>query len=239
MNIVNFDRREQKSGINTDLTIEKNRRLVRQIARTVQSNVSGAVEMEDLVQVGFAALIEASRKFVDRGEASFTTYATMRIRGAMIDETRKLSTMTRRALRQRRALQSLRTRLSTELGRSPSHDEIATSAEMTKTDYLDLLNSHQGFSFCSLDQVYSDSNPSFVDSSPCPEAQTEASLAAEALAAAIETLPERQKLILHLCFVEELNLIEIGEVLNVTPARVCQLKKVALDKLGVALSNWA
>lgn len=106
---------------------------VRRLVRSVYASVTGAVELDDLVQVGLAALIEASGNFVDRGEACFATYATRRIRGAMIDETRKLATVSRRALRRRRELQVLRSRLHGERGRAPTTAELAQSVGMCQS----------------------------------------------------------------------------------------------------------
>jgi RNA polymerase sigma factor for flagellar operon FliA len=219
--------------------IEANGSLVRRIARSVHASVSGAVEMDDLVQVGLAALIEASASYVDRGEASFATFASLRIRGAMIDETRKLSTLSRRELRRRRDLQVLRRRLHGEMGRPPSAGEVAASAGMSIIQYARAVDAHQGICFGSLHDAYSDNNSSFADPTPGADCQLEASHSADALAAAIKLLPERQQLVLQLCFVEGLTLHQIGETLGVCSARVCQIKKAALDRLRSQLSGWA
>nr|WP_243452658.1 sigma-70 family RNA polymerase sigma factor [Polymorphobacter multimanifer] len=219
--------------------IETNGPLVRRIARSVHASVSGAVELEDLVQVGLAALVEASGTYVDRGEATFATFASMRVRGAMIDETRKLSTLSRRELRRRRDLQLLRRRLHSEMGRAPTNEEIAASAGMTAGQYARAVDAHQGICFGSLDDSYSDRNSSFADPAPGAYSQLETSRSADALAAAIKLLPERQQLVLQLCFVEGLTLTAIGETLGVCSARVCQIKKAALDRLRVQLGGWA
>ncbi len=222
-----------------DAIVAANGPLVRRIARSVHAGVSGAVELEDLVQVGLAALIEASGTYVDRGEATFATFATMRIRGAMIDETRKLSTLSRRELRRRRDLQQLRRRLHGEMGRAPTNAEVAASAGLTVAQYARAVDAHQGICFTSIDDSYSDSNASFADPAPSAYSNLEASRSADALAAAIKQLPERQQMVLQLCFVEGMTLAAIGETLGVCSARVCQIKKAALDRLRGQLGGWA
>ncbi|WP_156254642.1 sigma-70 family RNA polymerase sigma factor [Sandarakinorhabdus oryzae] len=213
--------------------------LVRQIARTVSYSVSAGVEIDDLVQVGIAALISASRTFVDRGEACFSTYARTRIRGAMIDETRKLSTLSRGVLRQRRELNALRNRLSSELGRQPSNAEVAEAAGMSLTRYMQAIDMQQSVHICSLDDSYADNNPYFTDQSPQADSCLEFKMSSEALAEAISTLPERQRTVLQLYFVEECGLAEIGEILNVGESRVCQIKKAALIALRCKVAGWA
>ena len=213
--------------------------LVRQIARTVSYSVSGCVEFDDLVQVGIAALISASRTFVDRGEACFSTYARTRIRGAMIDETRKLSTLSRGVLRQRRELTALRGRLHCELGRQPSNAEVAEAAGMSLKRYMQAIDTQQSIHICSLDDSYSDNNPYFTDQAPRADSWLESMMSSEALAEAISTLPERQRMVLQLYFVEECGLAEIGEILNVGESRVCQIKKAALIALRCKVAGWA
>lgn len=211
--------------------------LVRRLARSVHVGVSGAVELDDLVQVGLAALVEASRAFVDRGEARFETYASIRIRGAMVDETRKLATVSRQALRRRRDLQAMRSKLHGEMGRAPTIDELAKSCGLSIRQFEKSVDAQEGICFRSLDESYSDRNPSFADPSPTADCQLEAGQSAEALTAAIAMLPERYQMVLQLCFVEEVSLAEIGQILGVGAARVCQIKKIAFARLRDLLSD--
>lgn len=213
--------------------------MVRSLARSVHAKVSRAVELDDLVQVGLAALIEASGIFVDRGEASFSTYATIRIRGAMIDETRKLATVSRRALRRRRELHALKSRLQGEMRRVPTVDELARTCGMSVQQFERSVDAQQGICFRSLDEVYSDSNPNFADPAPMADSQVESRLYADALATAITALPERQQMVLQLFFVEEMPLAEIGAMLGVGSARVCQIKSAAFEQLRGLLHGWA
>jgi len=226
-------RRQQNATITTYLP------MVRRLARSVHAKVLGSVELDDLVQVGLTTLVTASRKFVDRGDANFMTYATTCIRGAMIDETRKLATISRTGLRRRRALHSLRARLQCEKGREPTVAEVAQSAGMSASQYARSLQGQQGISFSSLDETYSDSNPYFADPTATADKQVEERMSLEALTAAIKLLSARDQMVLQMCFVDDVPLADIGKVLGVGPARVCQIKKSALERLRNHLSDWA
>ncbi|WP_243453881.1 sigma-70 family RNA polymerase sigma factor [Sandaracinobacteroides saxicola] len=213
--------------------------LVRKIAWHVHGRVSTAIEVEELVQIGMIALIESARNFEDRGHAAFATYATVRIRGAMVDALRKQATLNRGAMRKRRALVAARESLMARLGRAPGEAELA--AEMgLGVDALRAVESAtvapQG---ASLDEVYSDSSMHFASDDPDAFAMLADGAMRRDLAAAIAELPEREAMVLQLYFVEEMNLEEIGAVLDVGAARVCQIKKAALDKVRRTLAAWA
>ena len=99
--------------------------LVRRIAWHVHGSVSSSVEVEDLVQTGLVALVEAAASFEDRGQVTFAQYLSTRIRGSMIDELRRQATITRGAMRRRREIAETESLLSTQLGRVPTDEEVA------------------------------------------------------------------------------------------------------------------
>lgn len=210
--------------------------LVRRVAWHVYGSVSSAVEVEDLVQTGLVALVEAAASFEDRGQVTFSQYLSMRLRGAMIDELRRQATLTRGAMRRRRALANAEQTLATELGRAPTEEETAArlgvSTERLRTDY----SAAQPVRFEPIDGVYSDDNPWFMSDDPNPFEQLESEDLRNALIAAIKTLSEREAQVIQLYYVEELNLEEIGLVLGVGGARICQIKKSAHDRLRKALA---
>jgi len=212
--------------------------LVRKIAWHVHARVSTALDIEELVQVGLVALIEAARTFEDRGHAAFSTYATMRVRGAMIDALRKQATMCRSALRRRRELAAARQELEGRLGRTASDSELAAHMGLSVTELRDAINSTQGIRYESIDEVYSDHSIWFADDSADAFERLQSSELRADLTAAIAQLPEREAMVLQLYFVEELNLEEIGRILGVGAARVCQIKKVALARVRKLLSHW-
>ncbi len=218
--------------------VEANLPLVRKIAWHTHARVSSAIDIEDLVQMGTIALIEAARNFEDRGEARFATYASMRIRGAMIDALRKHATLCRSALRQRRALEAARSALSAELGRPPALSELAERMGLTLAELHALTDQTHAARHESIDDIYSDHSMWFAVDEPDAFEQLHCERMRAALVSAIRELPAREAQVLQLYFVEELNLEEIGQVLGVGAARVCQIKKAALQKVRRLLAGW-
>ncbi|WP_194744810.1 sigma-70 family RNA polymerase sigma factor [Thermaurantiacus tibetensis] len=212
--------------------------LVRKIAWHTHARVSSALDVEELVQIGMIALIEAARSFEDRGHAAFATYATVRIRGAMIDALRKQATMCRSALRRRRELNAARARLEGTLGRPPSDQELADDLGIPLAELLEANASTQGVRYESIDEVYSDHSIWFADDQPDALDQLQSKELRAHLAEAIRKLPEREAMVLQLYFVEEMNLEEIGQILGVGAARICQIKKAALTKVRKLLAGW-
>ena len=212
--------------------------LVRKIAWHVHGRVSTAIEVEDLVQVGMVALVEAANVFEDRGHA-FSTYATIRIRGAMIDHLRRHATICRSAMVRRRELAAVRTRLEGRFGRAVTDAEMAEEMGLDAADYRSLIDDTQSLRQESLDDVYSDQSMWFADVEDRADTALERKGLKAAIAAGIRTLPERDAMVLQLYFVEEMNLEEIGETLGVGAARICQIKKAALEKLRGSLADWA
>ena len=212
--------------------------LVRKIAWHVHGKVSTAIEIADLVQIGMIALLEAARQFEERGQAAFATYATLRIRGAMIDQLRRHATMCRGAVHRRRKIGEARAAVESETGRAAEHGEIARRLGMTVDAYHAALESSRGVRYESIDAVYSDHSEWFAADEEDAHAQIERAELSKALVAGLKLLPEREALVLQLYYVEELNLEEIGAVLNVGAARICQIKKAALDRLRGTLAEW-
>lgn len=212
--------------------------LVRKIAWHVHARVSTAIDVEDLVQIGMIALIEAARAFEDRGQAAFATYATVRVRGAMIDQLRKSATLVRSAIKRRRDFGKARSHLEGALGRPPSDAEMADKLELTVVAYRIAAASTHAARHESIDDVYSDHSDWFADDAPSAFDQLERSHLKRAIAAAVGELPEREALVLQLYYVEEMNLEEIGQVLDVGAARVCQVKKAALARLRSKLTRF-
>jgi RNA polymerase sigma factor for flagellar operon FliA len=210
--------------------------LVRRVAWHVHGSVSSSVEVEDLIQTGLVALVEAAASFEDRGQVTFAQYLSTRIRGAMIDELRRQATITRGAMRRRRMLVETESTLRSEYGRAPTEDEVAlklgVSVERLRQDYAGA----QPLRFEPIDGVYTDDNPWFMSDEPNPFELLESEDLRQTLIAAIGRLATREAQVIQLYYVEELNLEEIGQVLGVGAARVCQIKKSAHDKLRKALA---
>lgn len=212
--------------------------LVRKIAWHVHGRVSNAIEVEDLLQIGMVALVEAANGYEDRG-LGFASYAQMRVRGAMIDHLRRHATLCRSAMAKRKRLLAARASLEQRLGRAPGEAEMSVEMGLAPGEYRELADAAEMVREQSIDEVYSDQSMWFADVEERADETLERESLKKALAACIGKLPEREALVLQLYFVEELNLDEIGATLDIGAARVCQIKKSALDKLRLLLSEWA
>ena len=212
--------------------------LVRKIAWHVHGRVSSAIEVEDLIQIGMVALVEAANGYEDRGHA-FATYATLRIRGAMVDHLRRHATLCRSAMGRRRELAAVRKKLENRLGREPGEAEMAAEMGLDAAAYRAMVDDSQAVQHESIDEVYSEQSMWFADAEERADEAIDRGRLQEALAKVIRTLPEREALVLQLYFAEEMNLEEIGQTLGIGGARVCQIKKAALDKVRGLLRDWA
>lgn len=221
---------QRYAATNVDALVQNTMPLVRRIAWHVHARVASAIEVEDLIQIGMIALVEAARTYEDRGHA-FSTYASMRIRGAMIDHLRREARIARSAIQRRRQVDQARRTLEQRLMRAPKDAEIAAEMGLTLGEYQDVASAIQPLRDESLDDAYSDHLMVFADETEAADEALSREQLAFALRGAVERLNEREQTILQLYFVEELNLDEIGLVLGVGAARVCQIKKAALTKL--------
>ena len=211
--------------------------LVRKIAWHVHGRVSTAIEVEDLLQIGMVALVEAANGFEDRG-LGFAAYAQLRVRGAMIDHLRRQATICRSAMARRKDLAKVRNRLEQKLGRLPTEAEMSADMGLEPAAYREIADSVEMVQHTSMDEVYSDQSMWFADVEDRADDILERESLKAAIARGIGELPEREALVLQLYFVEELNLEEIGHTLDIGAARVCQIKKAALDRLREKLRDW-
>ena len=220
--------------------------LVRRLALQLLARLPACVDLDDLIQVGMLGLLDAGERYQDLQCAKFETYASQRIRGAMLDELRAndfVSRGTRQSARQvSRAVQAQEQRL----GRAPSETEIAQQLALPLADYQKLLQDIHGCQLLHLEDCErpEDQSGSFLDRHAGGERSGEEPLALlmqkglrQQLLKALQALPEREQLLLGLYYDEELNLREIGVVLEVSQARVCQLHSQAIARLRSMLKD--
>lgn len=226
---------KRRPGDDRDRLVREHLPLVRRIAWHVHGSMSTIVEVEDLVQVGLIALVETAATFEDRGLVSFRQYCATRLRGAMIDELRRQATTTRGAMKRRRHYAQAVAALTDPTGRPPEEAAVAArigvSVERLRADYA----TADAVRFDSIDEVYADDLPWFADDTPDAFAQLSDGQTRDRLIAAITALPEREAQVIQLYYVEELNLEEIGLVLGVGAARICQIKASAHARLKKAM----
>jgi RNA polymerase sigma factor FliA len=216
--------------------IAKHSQLVRRLAWHVHSRMGAATELEDLMQIGLIALVEAARGYEDRGHA-FSTYASMRVRGAMIDHLRREALASRSAMAARRRIAEARAKVEQRELRAANQGDLATELGMDIETFHAFAASAEPVDQTSIDDLYSDHDVSFADDADGADIRLEQAEMREMLAQAIGELPEREAQILQLYFIEEMNLHEIGQIMGTGAARICQIKKAALAKLRMALSD--
>ncbi len=226
-----------RPGADMEALVRKHLPRVRRIAWHVHGSMSTIVDVEDLVQIGLIALVEAAGSFEERGAVSFEQYLHTRVRGSMIDELRRQATLTRGAMKRRKVYIETVASLTDAIGTRPTDlmvaEKLGVSLEKLRTDYA----TAEAVRFESVDDVYTDQGPWFMSEEPSPFDSLADADQRTALIAAITELPEREQMVIQLYYVEELNLEEIGQVLDVGAARVCQIKKSAHDRLKKGLQR--
>ncbi len=217
--------------------------LVKRIAYHLVSRMPPSVEVDDLIQAGMIGLLDAAKHYSASKGANFETYAGIRVRGAMLDEVRKSDWTPRSVHRSMREMAEVVRRIENEKGQDATPADIARGLGVSLEEYHKLIKdaaSCRVFSFDQMGGGDEDSSPADYarDDRPGPFDHMEDEGFREALAAAIEHLPEREKLVLSLYYDEDMNLREIGEVLDVSESRVCQIHGQALVRLRARLTEW-
>ncbi len=222
--------RADREPDDVEVLIHSHLQLVRRLAWHVHGRVSAGAELEELIQAGMIALVEAARAFEDRGFA-FSTYASVRIKGAMIDHLRRGSGQSRGASSARRAIEAARNALETAQPGPATAPDIAAWLGVSLDSYFAMQADARTGTHEPLDDVYADDNMVFCDEAVGQDEMLDRTASQELLRDAILMLDKRSQLVLQLYFFEELNLEEIGQIINVGAARVCQIKSAALGKL--------
>ena len=231
------------AALTQDELVLRHADLVKRIAYHLVSRMPPNVEVDDLIQAGMIGLLDAARHYTASKGANFETYAGIRIRGAMLDEVRKSDWTPRSVHRSMRQMADVVRRLENEKGQDASPVEIAEGLGVSLEEYHKLVQDAASCRLFSFDQMSTnedDSSPQdhARDDGPGPVDHLEEAGFRDALAAAIDGLPEREKLVLSLYYDDEMNLREIGEVLEVSESRVCQIHGQALVRLRSRLMDW-
>lgn len=194
--------------------------------------------MDDLIQAGAIGLLESAQRFDPSHGASFATYASIRIRGAMLDELRRYDWSPRSTRRKIREMSEAIRRIEGETGREASETDVAAAMGLNPTEYRNLLQDSVSFSVFSWDALLEqrgDSVGANADEYDNPQKHVESEAFSTYLASVIDTLPPREQMVLALYYDQECNLKEIGQILGVSESRVCQIHGQILARLRARL----
>jgi RNA polymerase sigma factor for flagellar operon FliA len=227
-----------KGQLDLNALIRQHTPLVRRLAHHMMAKLPASVQVDDLIQAGLIGLSEALTRFEATQGVQFETFASQRIRGAMLDELRENDWMSRSSRKSQKDIETALRRLEHKLGRSPAESEIAAELGMSLTDYQELLTKVQGTQLIYLEDISggSDGEDSFLDRHvQDPESDPVNVLRdqrlREALVKAITQLPEREQYIMSMYYEQDMNLKEIAAVLGITESRVCQLHSQSVARL--------
>lgn len=227
--------------INATEIVERHGELVRRIAHHLAARLPASVEIDDLIQAGMLGLIDAARNFQADQGAAFETYASIRIRGAMIDEIRRGDWVPRSVHRRYRDVVAATREVEQRTGRAATSQEVAGALDVPLDEYHRMLEDAARGQLISLEAHLDehDGEPHLAThAGTTPAREFEQGEFREALGEAISNLPEREQLVLSLYYEQELNLREIGAVLNVSESRVCQIHGQAMLRLRSRLGEW-
>jgi RNA polymerase sigma factor for flagellar operon FliA len=217
--------------------VQRHAELVKRIAYHLAARLPSHVDVSDLIQAGMIGLLEAAQNFNDTRGASFETYAGIRIRGSMLDELRKVDWAPRSVHRNARQIAEAIRQVEARTGNEATETDIAAELNMSLEQYRLMVADSARTQVLSLSaDDDEESTRDVADDSEGPAETTEREDFARELAEAIKELPERERLVMSLYYEQELNLKEIGRVLDITESRVCQIHGQALVRLRARLA---
>jgi len=227
-----------KGTLNRDDQLKKYSPLVRRLAHHMIAKLPPSVEIDDLIQVGMIGLTEAIARYEPSQGVQFETFASQRIRGAMIDELRDGDWMSRGSRKSQKDIEQAVHRLQQKLHRVPKESEIAAEMGLSLADYQALLAKVRGTQLVYLEDISGggDDEENFLDrhmgdTEVDPSSVLQDQRMRMALVEAIKTLPEREQHIMSMYYEHDMNLKEIAAVLGVTESRVCQLHSQSIARL--------
>ncbi len=227
-----------KGQLDRNAMIRQYQPLVRRLAHHMMAKLPANVQVDDLIQVGLIGLSDALSRYEAGQGTQFETFATQRIRGAMLDELRENDWMSRGSRKSQKDIEQALHRLEHRLGRTPLESEIAAEMGMSLSDYQSLLGKVRGTQLVYLEDMGrgSDDDDSFLDRHVADSDADPLNLLGDqrlrdALVAAIKLLPEREQLIMSMYYEQDMNLKEIALVMNVTESRICQLHSQSIARL--------
>ena len=236
-----------KGQLDREALIRQHVPLVRRLAHHMIAKLPPNIELDDLIQVGMIGLTEALSRFEASQGVQFETFATQRIRGALLDELRERDWMSRSSRYSQKDIEKAVRRVEQKLGRSPLESEIAAEMGLSLPDYQSLLGKVRGTQLVYLEDLTrggEDGDESFLERHDVPDNDGVDPIELlrdqrmrTALVKAIEQLPEREQYIMGMYYQHDMNLKEIAAVLGVTESRICQLHSQSIARLRAKMRS--
>jgi RNA polymerase sigma factor FliA len=217
--------------------VKDNVNLVKKIAWHLHGRVSAIIEIEDLIQIGMLGLINAAQNYTPQNDASFSSYANIRIKGEILDYLRKNSNLCRTTIKMKKISEKASLSLRHKFGREPNNTEIAKEIGMTSEKYYEWTQAFEANVIRSLDDSYDEYSQWFVAKDMNPEENMNHQELKNLLKASLAKLEGKEALIIQLYFVEEFNIYEIAEVMSVSTGRVSQIKTSAIKRIRESLKT--
>jgi RNA polymerase sigma factor for flagellar operon FliA len=225
-----------------------NLHIVKIIASQLYARIPSGVELEDLVHTGVLGLIDAVGRYDPSKGTRFATYASLRIRGAILDELRNLDWASRSLRQKIKEVGNAYEALEMKLGWPPKEDEVADSLNMSLPEFQKLLNESRGvgigvFRMPDLDEaniIDEEMLNYYMDEhNTSPALMVEKSEMKEIIAGFIKELPPKEQLVLSMYYLDDLNLKEVGKIMNLTESRISQIRTSAILRLRAKLAQVA
>ncbi|NOT10628.1 MAG: RNA polymerase sigma factor FliA [Methylococcaceae bacterium] len=225
----------------TDQRVMQHAPLVKRIAYHLLNRLPDSIQVDDLIQAGMLGLLEAIKNFDATQGASFETYAGIRIRGSMLDEVRRSDWTPRSVHKKSRMVSEAIKAIENKTGSAARDTDVAAYLGISLDEYNLILQDSNSCRIFSMEEL-AESGDHYLEESQAHDVEPDDSLGREsflqALAKAIMCLPERERLVISLYYDDELNLREIGEVLNISESRVSQISSQAVLRLRSRLAGW-
>ena len=216
---------------NINQLIHDHTNLVKKISWHLHGRVNSIIDIDDVIQLGMVGLINAAQNYIPQKDASFTSYASIRIKGEILDYLRKSSNLDRTTITIKKNSEKASHFLRNKLGREPYNHEIADELGISSEKYYEWSNAFEAGVNKSLDESYDDYSSWFVTNDLNPEETINDTELRNNLKKVLGKLEGKESLIIQLYFVEELNIYEIAEVMEVSTGRVSQIKTSAIKRI--------
>jgi RNA polymerase sigma factor for flagellar operon FliA len=217
--------------------------LVKQIAERIAVRLPPNISKDELVGPGVLGLFDAIDKFDSKRGIKFRTYANLRIKGAILDELRKMDWISRSVRRNINRIEDAIRALELKLGREPKDDEIAEEMGLDMDSYYKMISRSHGVNLLSLDELMLDGGitPKIANQAsdqPSPIDELKVKEIKSVIFKALSTLSKKEQIVMSLYYYDELTLKEIAQVLSLTESRISQIHSKAIIRLRIKLKSY-